>query len=89
MAFHEPPIITPEQRRQARRARYAYIAIFVLSTVAVTVTLSLLGYINLNPLAALLAGTIAGFALVLFHLTYLRFIVHSAYRIEQPKDALE
>jgi hypothetical protein len=86
MAIHEPERITPAQKRKVRTM---YIAIFVASTVVVTVALSVLGYINLSPVAALVAGTIAGFAFVMFHLTYLRFVGNAAYRIHGQEDGLE
>ena len=71
----EEPIEAPTRRRWRL---YVYIILFVVITCITTVTLSIRGYIPFDPLTALFAGIIAGFALVMFQLTYLRFVANSS-----------
>ncbi len=84
MAIEEP---TTELSSKRRLARSLYISIFVISTGVISVILSIRGYISFDPLTALVVGLIAGFALVIFQLTYVKFIVRSSWRIKgQPID---
>ncbi|MHA2077004.1 MAG: hypothetical protein ACXABM_05020 [Candidatus Thorarchaeota archaeon] len=67
--------------------KYLYILIYVITTCLATVTLSLNGLIPLNPTSALIAGLFAGIALVIFQMTYVKFIVKSSWRIRgKPFD---
>ncbi len=79
MAIEEPTIELPFRRRLVRSL---YISIFVISTSAISVVLSIRGYISFDPLTALVLGLLAGFALVIFQLTYVKFIVRSSWRIK-------
>lgn len=79
MAIEEPTIELPSRRRLARSL---YISIFVISTGVISVILSIRGYISFDPQTALVIGLIAGFALVIFQLTYFKFIVRSSWRIK-------
>ena len=80
MAMSEP---IPEQPPRRRIALYLYIIVFVAITCATSVVLSLGGYISFDPLASLVVGLIAGFALVMFQLTYLKFVVNSSQRMHR------
>ncbi|MFW9974424.1 MAG: hypothetical protein ACFFDQ_04025 [Candidatus Thorarchaeota archaeon] len=84
MAIEEP---NTEQKSRRKLVQSLYISIFVISTCAVSVILSIRGYILFDPLTALVAGLLAGFALVIFQLTYVKFIVKSSWRIKgKPVD---
>ncbi len=76
-----------ELKSKRRLVRGLYISLFVISTCAVSVILSIRGYIPFDPLTGLVAGLFAGFALVIFQLTYVNFIVKSSWRIKsKPID---
>ncbi|MFW9795227.1 MAG: hypothetical protein ACFFEE_13040 [Candidatus Thorarchaeota archaeon] len=74
-----PP--TPPTKR-GKSIRNAYISIYVIATCLGSVMLSITGHLPLDPLTALIAGVFAGFALALFQLTYVKFIVKSSWRIK-------
>jgi len=78
-------IADPESDRPPRRkiGLYLYVSLFLIVTCAATVILSIRGYIPFDPITALVAGLIAGFAFVMFQLTYLRFIVNSSRRMHR------
>jgi len=80
MVIEEPESDLPPRRKIGL---YLYVILFLIITCAVTVTLSIRGYIPFDPITALVAGLIAGFAFVMFQLTYLRFIVNSSRRMHR------
>ncbi|MHA3964294.1 MAG: hypothetical protein AM325_012240 [Candidatus Thorarchaeota archaeon SMTZ1-45] len=84
MAIEEPKSNQPSGRKLGR---FLYISIFVISTCAVSVILSIRGNILFDPITAIVAGIFAGFAFVMFQLTYVKFIVKSSWRIRgEPLD---
>ncbi|MFW9962804.1 MAG: hypothetical protein ACFFCX_04540 [Candidatus Sifarchaeia archaeon] len=73
--------------QEKKKAKILYISIFIIATCAVSVTLSIRGYIPFDPITAIVAGILAGFALVMFQMTYVKFIVKSSWRIKgEPLD---
>jgi hypothetical protein len=67
--------------------RYVYAAIFLASTSLTTVSLSVGGYISLDPLTAFVASLFAGVSFLLVQITYTRFVVNasqSSRRKPQP-----
>jgi hypothetical protein len=86
MALEEPD---PEIASKQRRALRIYVFLFVTSSSVVSVALSVLGYLPFDPLTALIAGIIAGFAFALFQLTYMRFVGHTSYRVQKRKPMLQ
>ncbi|MHA2139951.1 MAG: hypothetical protein ACXADC_06210 [Candidatus Thorarchaeota archaeon] len=68
------------QGREPKRGlyRYMYIVIFMAATSLTAVILSISGHITLNPLTAFVASLFAGFAFLLFQITYVKFIANSA-----------
>ncbi|MGY5864152.1 MAG: hypothetical protein RTV41_06075 [Candidatus Thorarchaeota archaeon] len=84
MVISDPKTNLPSKRQSGK---YLYIAVYVITTCLATVMLSLNGSIPLDPLAALIAGVFAGIALVMFQLTYVKFIFKSSMRIRgKPLD---
>jgi hypothetical protein len=81
----EPDTRPPPRRRWAL---FLYVSIFIIITCATTVTLSIRGYIPFDPFTALVAGLFAGFAFVMFQLTYMRFVVNSSRRMHQKEPDL-
>lgn len=79
MAMEEP---RPELESRKKIAKTLYISIFIIATCAVSVTLSIRGYIPFDPITAIVAGIFAGFALVMFQMTYVKFIVKSSWKIK-------
>jgi uncharacterized membrane protein YGL010W len=77
----------PHLKKKRRRAASIYYVMLTVSTSLVAVVLSHLGYIPLSPIAALVAGAIAGFAFAMFQLSYWRFVGHSIARMkgEEPR----
>ena len=75
------PRRTPPPRR--RLGLYLYIIVFIAITCATTVILSMMGFISFDPLTALVAGFFGGVALVMFQLTYMRFVVNSSRRMHR------
>ena len=86
MALEEPD---PETASKQRRVLRIYVFLFVASSSIASVVLSILGYVPLDPLAALVAGVIAGFAFALFQLTYMRFVGHTSYRVQKKKPMIQ
>ena len=80
MVMSEPK---PDPTRRQRASLYLYIIVFIAITSLTAVVLSLNGFISFDPLSALVAGTIAGAAFVMFQLTYLRFVVNSSRRMHR------
>lgn len=79
MVFTKPNTDLPSGRRFVK---YLYIGFYVIITSAASVTLSITGRIPFDPTSALIAGIFAGFALVMFQLTYVKFIVKTSLRIK-------
>lgn len=77
MALHESD---PEMNTRRNRYRFIYIAVFMISTSVTAVTLSIYGYISWDPITAFVASLFAGFAFLIFQVTYVRFIANSSYR---------
>ncbi len=63
---------------EQRRYNYLYAAIFIAATSVTTVMLSIGGYISFDPLTAFVASLFAGFAFLLFQITYIRFVANSS-----------
>jgi hypothetical protein len=82
MVMPEPDSNPPFRRRWAL---FLYVSVFIVITCATTVTLSIRGYLSFDPLTALVAGLIAGFAFAMFQLTYIRFVVNSSRRMHQKE----
>lgn len=82
MALHESK---PEMNARRNRYRFIYIAVFMISTSVTAVVLSFNGYISLDPLSAFVASLFAGFAFLIFQVTYVRFIANSSQR-SRPKQ---
>ncbi|MHA2021461.1 MAG: hypothetical protein ACW96N_07085 [Candidatus Thorarchaeota archaeon] len=85
MALNEPA--SAIKRRSS--CKYMYAAIVIAMTSLTTVMLSINGYISLDPLTAFVASLFAGFAFLLFQVTYVRFVansVQSARRRELQPD---
>ena len=75
------PESEPDLPSRRRVAPFLYAVIFIAITCAASVTLSIGGYISLDPLTALVVGLIAGFAFLMFQVTYVRFVVNSSRRM--------
>ncbi|MGD9382402.1 MAG: hypothetical protein PVI03_08155 [Candidatus Thorarchaeota archaeon] len=82
-----------ESKESARRGRYMYLypAIFIIATSTTTVMLSIGGYISFDPFTAFVASLFAGFAFLLFQVTYVRFVVNSTQsaRRREPQPDLQ
>ena len=78
MAMSESEPDVPSRRRVAP---FLYAVVFIAITCTTSVTLSIGGYISLDPFTALVAGLFAGVAFVMFQLTYLKFVVNSSRRL--------
>jgi hypothetical protein len=74
-----------------RRYNYLYAAIFIIATSVTTVMLSIGGYISFYPFTAFVASLFAGFAFLLFQVTYVRFVVNSVQsaRTREPQPDLQ
>ncbi|MFW9806717.1 MAG: hypothetical protein ACFFFK_08320 [Candidatus Thorarchaeota archaeon] len=83
MAMEEPKFEIPPRRRWGI---YLYSTLFIIITGGTTVTLSIWGFISFDPLTALVAGLIAGFAFVMFQMTYIRFVANSSQKMHKKED---
>ena len=86
MAFDD---LESETVARGRRYRYLYVVIFMAATSLTAVLLSLGGYITLDPLTAFIASLFAGFAFLLFQITYVRFIVNTSQRPSRKESQPE
>ncbi|MFW9786136.1 MAG: hypothetical protein ACFFE2_03935 [Candidatus Thorarchaeota archaeon] len=77
MAIPEPSHVRPTKRN---RGMFLYAITFIVITCATAVNLSLRDFISFDPLSSLVAGLFAGIALLMFQLTYLKFVVNSSRR---------
>ncbi len=84
MVISEPD---PNLESKRRSARFLYLSIYIITTCLATVTLSIMGHLPFDPPTAFVAGIIAGFALGIFQMTYIRFIARTSWRIKgRPLD---